>query len=191
MTQLYVSILDLLEVGFRRPWGFFQCWGAWVSILDLLEVGFRPLSPRLWYSRWREFQSLICWKSDSDTPLRLTFLVWLFSFNPWFVGSRIQTCGRVFLRRVDVGFNPWFVGSRIQTFRTWSRRIGIRLVSILDLLEVGFRQRATRERSKMEFLVSILDLLEVGFRRVSSPSWRCNSSRFQSLICWKSDSDNR
>jgi len=161
-----VSILDLLEVGFRlvndlTPWLVserFQsliCWKSDsdadrparrlpcrpVSILDLLEVGFR-LGILIFTNvrRPARFQSLICWKSDSDRWLTSAECVWRRGFNPWFVGSRIQTCIRLCwfpsgswfqslicwksdsdrkrrnrLPNPNPRFNPWFVGSRIQT----------------------------------------------------------------------------
>jgi len=183
-----VSILDLLEVGFRLTWWRRGKCRHRVSILDLLEVGFRRLqidqqiadlqSFNPWFvgsriqtnirvkiylpSIW--FQSLICWKSDSDRNVINQPPGAGSGFNPWFVGSRIQT---IFFRAntiTNMSFNPWFVGSRIQTLIIRWNGMNLMEVSILDLLEVGFR------------------LGKVG-------SFAAAKIAFQSLICWKSDSD--
>jgi len=107
---------------------------------------------------------LICWKSDSDDALE-----WHYNSS-----SRVSI-----LDLLEVGF-------RRAEYHRASAGGG---VSILDLLEVGFR-RAEYHRASAGGGVSILDLLEVGFRHGSSVRLVATKDEFQSLICWKSDSDS-
>jgi len=82
MNQAIVSILDLLEVGFRPLAENGYNFDLTVSILDLLEVGFRlPLSA-IFLDLSDLFQSLICWKSDSDDFLVVVFHHQTLGFNP-------------------------------------------------------------------------------------------------------------
>jgi len=186
-----VSILDLLEVGFRlanfrKGLPVYYCFNPWfvgsriqtsptstlllsrsiVSILDLLEVGFRPKSTAIsirrsfcfnpwfvgsriqtgWWPGRLEFaslfQSLICWKSDSDESGRAerpdafrfqSLICWKSDSDMccfWYsilisivsildlleVGFRLRFVEDSL--RIEYGFNPWFVGSRIQTYVT-------------------------------------------------------------------------
>jgi len=158
-----VSILDLLEVGFRQE--------QWLIMLTGKE-GFNPwfVGSRIQTIFWAfdnivasKFQSLICWKSDSDVISSVLIFSRLKCFNPWFVGSRIQT---IFF------FWPYFGNSGFQSLICWKSDSDYYKsnwfllwdgVSILDLLEVGFRLIITSSPVGIGW-VSILDLLEVGFR---------------------------
>jgi len=183
-----VSILDLLEVGFRlgrpapQPKSSF-----YVSILDLLEVGFRPVTPVV-----NHIVVLVSILDLLEVGFRLRPAPHgqapLHGFNPWFVGSRIQTYVPFGLCFIAWCFNPWFVGSRIQTHNMPWFFCRFPFVSILDLLEVGFRHDAIRAPDIasrwFQSLICWKSDSDMWFHALDSRGWL-----FQSLICWKSDSD--
>ncbi len=112
-----------------------------------------------------------------------------FGFNPCFVGEGIQTIFRTsYTFSLRVCFNPCFVGEGIQT-----------MVLVVDLgHHVGFNPCFVGEGIQTLnlnhiylhlFLVSILVLLEKGFRHTPNRNWSTNTIVFQSLFCWRRDSD--
>ncbi len=92
------------------------------------------------------FQSLFCWRRDSDYNAEISATATT-SFNPCFVGEGIQTPFRLQSFKLNLGFNPCFVGEGIQTsnlevkknaitvFQSlfcWRRDSDARRISILD-----------------------------------------------------------
>mgnify|MGYP006980370957 CR=1 FL=1 len=94
-----------------------------VSILVLLEVSFRRRRHHHEETSGDEFQSLFYWKYLSDKVLRFYLSVSFNCFNPCFIGSIFQTpcCFRSSVFRIcvsilvllEVSFRP-FVGMRVK-----------------------------------------------------------------------------
>ncbi len=87
------------------------------------------------------------------------------------------------------GFNPCFVGEGIQTFPFFPYQPSFHTVSILVLLEKGFRQKVRIMMKKLEWSFNpcfvgegIQTLIQFKRSIVCIPM-------FQSLFCWRRDSD--
>ncbi len=134
-----------------------------VSILVLLEKGFRL----------------------SD----LISVVWNpFGFNPCFVGEGIQTKIRAICDVSRDSFNPCFVGEGIQTIGSAYVDLKLQKVSILVLLEKGFR-RWSRCRSKNSGVCFNPCFVGEGIQTERVRPFIGVAMMFQSLFCWRRDSD--
>ena len=132
-----------------------------VSILVVLDVGFRRSPTR---------------STRGTRP----------SFNPCCAGCGFQTRLQATGNRPNQGFNPCCAGCGFQTRRIQPRNGG-RVVSILVVLDVGFRHHDDDGDGIMVY-VSILVVLDVGFRR-SGRRRSVQPRGFQSLLCWMWVSD--
>ena len=106
---------------------------------------------------------VLCFGRNTEHLRNAIFIKEFECFNPWFVGSRIQTQETFPVVSTHLSFNPWFVGSRIQTIAIWFH---------IKLLRVFQSLICWKSDSDFHTILPNNPWLE-----------------FQSLICWKSDSD--
>ncbi len=168
-------------------------------VLHLTEIGFNPCFVGEGIQTWKndsgklfadkKFQSLFCWRRDSDYLEQRKIGYSHSGFNPCFVGEGIQTILPAFLFYIHASFNPCFVGEGIQTLQSSGHCRRAAHVSILVLLEKGFRHQSWPVYCGHNQRVSILVLLEKGFRLYLMKFAIYRNAQFQSLFCWRRDSD--
>ncbi len=210
----YVSILVLLEKGFRQRCFLYLLFPQYRFNPCFVGEGIQTIFGKQAWFQPSEFQSLFCWRRDSDKSIRVFQTLHPKCFNPCFVGEGIQTwldrtemkirVAVSILVLLEKGFrlNPSVpITPRIFSFQSlfcWRRDsdvfrhwlIGLSLpVSILVLLEKGFRHDQLRRNL---IRIDSFNPCFVGEGiQTFDPFGECHYVLlFQSLFCWRRDSDS-